>query len=330
MACAARISIAMLGLLSCALAATARAQSSLPGEPPHTEPLESVLVVGEQPGPGLWKVSKDGNVLWLLATVGPLPDKLAWRSRQVEAVFTEAPELYTEPLFQTYVGSKRDDQVLLSKARRNVTGTTLKDLLPSDLYQQFVTLTDKYANGLEDLEDLRPYVAAGELRRRAMVKVQLTWDGGVRKTIRRLAKRHRVTIRSLTHEDNSYARPALVWLDAIPRDRDIPCFQSMLATLEADLQRAAVRANAWAIGDIAALRESVSPPAERALGACSEFLQPLISEGEATAQQLADQALRGALQRNRSTLALIPIAAIFDPQGILARFRADGYEVEEP
>jgi len=35
-------------------------------------PLEEILVVGEQPGPAMWRVTKGGHTLWILATLEPL------------------------------------------------------------------------------------------------------------------------------------------------------------------------------------------------------------------------------------------------------------------
>ena len=50
--------------------------------------LDEVLVSGEQPGPGLWKVIKTTpageHVMWVLGSYGPLPQKMQWRSAQVE------------------------------------------------------------------------------------------------------------------------------------------------------------------------------------------------------------------------------------------------------
>src|SRR5262249_35227270 len=51
---------------------------------------EEVLVTGEFPGPGMWKVMRrddpQGHVLWILGTPPPLPKKLKWKSKDVEAV----------------------------------------------------------------------------------------------------------------------------------------------------------------------------------------------------------------------------------------------------
>ena len=35
-----------------------------------------VVVSGEQPGPGLWRVEKDGHVMWVLGTQSPLPEHM--------------------------------------------------------------------------------------------------------------------------------------------------------------------------------------------------------------------------------------------------------------
>ena len=37
-----------------------------------------------------------------------------------------------------------------------------------------------------------------------------------------------------------------------------------------------------------------------------------------------------ALKKNQSTLILVPIDEMFDPNGLIAGFRKAGYQVEEP
>ncbi len=53
---------------------------------------DKVLVVGQRPGPGLWKVSKGGNVLWVFGTHAPLPARMQWRSQQVEAILAQSQQ----------------------------------------------------------------------------------------------------------------------------------------------------------------------------------------------------------------------------------------------
>jgi hypothetical protein len=42
------------------------------------------------------------------------------------------------------------------------------------------------------------------------------------------------------------------------------------------------------------------------------------------------RALERALRRNRSTVALVLLEEVFDPDGVVARMRAAGYQVEQP
>src|SRR5262245_55155035 len=62
-------------------------------EEPAQEDMETVLVTGEQPGPGLWKVSRDGHVMWVFGTIGEVPDTIRWRTKEIEARIAESQEV---------------------------------------------------------------------------------------------------------------------------------------------------------------------------------------------------------------------------------------------
>ena len=64
--------------------------ADLPNEKQTVGEVEEVLVIGEQSGPGLWKVFKDDHVLWILGTLSPLPKKLTWRSTKIEEVVKQS------------------------------------------------------------------------------------------------------------------------------------------------------------------------------------------------------------------------------------------------
>jgi len=49
------------------------------------ENIDEVLVVGEQPGPSLWRVYKDDHVMWVMGTLSPLSKDMHWHSKQVDA-----------------------------------------------------------------------------------------------------------------------------------------------------------------------------------------------------------------------------------------------------
>src|SRR5689334_9101464 len=73
-----------------AFASSARSQGA--------DQIDEVLVAGEYPGPGLWKVSKqveDGeHVLWIFGTLSsPIPEGVKWKSAQVEQIAAESQEI---------------------------------------------------------------------------------------------------------------------------------------------------------------------------------------------------------------------------------------------
>src|SRR4051812_11330832 len=66
-------------------------------EPMTGEAMEEVVVTGEFPGPGMWKITRPGDpaghVLWIVGDPPPLPKRMQWKSRDVEAVALESQEI---------------------------------------------------------------------------------------------------------------------------------------------------------------------------------------------------------------------------------------------
>ncbi len=71
-----------------------RRRSALPNLKP---PLDEVVVTGEFPGPGMWKVTRAGDaashVLWIVGEPPPLPKRMKWKSKDIEAVALGAQEI---------------------------------------------------------------------------------------------------------------------------------------------------------------------------------------------------------------------------------------------
>src|SRR5688572_25206750 len=58
--------------------------------PPATA---EVTVVAERPGPRLWRVNSGNHTLWILGTQTPLPQRMKWRSAEVEAAIAASNEV---------------------------------------------------------------------------------------------------------------------------------------------------------------------------------------------------------------------------------------------
>ena len=109
---------------------------------------ETVIVTGDQPGPGLWLVRKGNHDLWILGTLNPLPAKMQWQSRQVEDVIANAQEVIRPPMvsFDVKAGFFKKLSLLPSMlgARKNPDGKTLEQLVSPQSYARWKALKARY------------------------------------------------------------------------------------------------------------------------------------------------------------------------------------------
>jgi hypothetical protein len=304
----------------------------------HAVDLPAVSVSGVQPGPGLWKVSRDGHVMWILGLVPAMPAQVQWRSDEVAAAIAGSQELLEPPRasFEVKVGFFGKLFLLPSAyaARKNEDGRRLQDVLPSPLYQRWLALKARFIGHDNGIERWRPIFAAMELERKARKAYGLTGDAGVRKAVDALAAQHGVPRTEADYKVViEHPRDALkAFRQAGPQD--VECFARTLDSVEHDLPAMAARADAWAVGDLEALRRM---PDSQARDAC---VQALSAAGFARQLGVADvpakvvatwlAAARKALAANRQSFAMLPIDELLRPGAYLQALQADGYAVEAP
>jgi len=318
------------------------AQAQVPPEPPvgPDGPLEEVLVTGEQPGPGLWKVTRPsdagGNVLWILGSYSPLPRKMDWRSRDLEAVLAASQELIESPSVNAKVGPLGGVTLLpsLMGLRRNPDDARLQDVVPPELYARWLPLKARYLGRDDDVEKWRPIFAAQELYSKALQKSGFAQYGVVWPAVEKLARRARVEITS----------PEVSFKVDKPRDAikafkdeplaDLECFERTIERLESDLDLMRVRANAWATGDVAKLRTLA--PVDQASACIAVVMNSQVAR-ERGYTDLPERteaawlaAAEAALARNASTVAVLSIDRLLRPEGYLDRLRSRGYVIEDP
>ncbi len=148
-------------LLLAALAHGGLACASVPASASaEAAPLEEVLVTGEQPGPGLWKVTRPddaaGHALWILGSHSPLPKKMRWRSSELQAVLATSQELLAPPSVDADVGPLGGITLLpsLIGARRNPHDQRLQEVVPPDLYLRWLPLKARYLGNDSEVEEL--------------------------------------------------------------------------------------------------------------------------------------------------------------------------------
>ncbi|MHB1059218.1 MAG: TraB/GumN family protein [Rhodanobacter sp.] len=323
----------------CGLAPVAAQSVAGSAAPPvQVADLPAVVVSGVQPGPGLWKVAKGGHVMWVLGTLSPLPRGMQWQSREVEQVIGASQQVLLAPAVKLKADVGFFGKLFLLPsaygARKNADGKTLQQVLPPPVYARWQVLKRKYLGDDRGVERWRPLFAAQELYRKALKANGLSRSGGVGANVEALAKRY-----SVPEVPTDY--PVLIehpraaikaFRQAAPHD--VTCFIRTLDSVEHDLPAIAARANAWATGELPALREL--PDSDRR-DAC---VAALTGAGFAQALGLADvpakqravwlAAARKALAANAQTFALLPMDELLKPDGYLATLQAEGYAVEAP
>ncbi len=300
--------------------------------------MDTVVVSGAQPGPGLWRVSRDGHVLYILGTQSPMPKRMTWLSQDVEQVIASSQEAIKPPRVKVDadIGIIRGALLIPSmlKARRNPDDRTLREVLPPELYARWQVLKTRYLGRDKGIEKWRPIFAARELYEAALKQAGLVESGIVSPVVDQAIKRHKlkVTTPQLSFKVEQ-PRQALKEFAGTQLD-DSACFRATLDRLENDLPLMTARANAWAVGDIIALRALPYGDQNRT---CAQVLTETefarkrgIANVAAALQNEWLKAAENALQANPSTFATLPISELLRPDGPLARLQANGYQVEAP
>ncbi len=335
------------GLLACVFfpCLIAGAHAQLAADPERATAAKSairdlapVAVRGVQPGPGLWKVSKGDHVMWILGTISPLPKHITWDSGRVEAVIAKAQEVVDPPeadlKSNANVFANLAALPLLIGVRNNPEGKQLKDVVSAEAYVRWLPLKQKYIGAGNKVDSWRPMFAALALYDAAIRKAGLTDKLIAQKAVESAARHSGVTITKPKVAVTVDSPRAAVKEFKSSALADADCFGKTLDRIDTDLVTMTARANAWSTGDLDALRKL---PYTDQMAAChaalseSGLTQTRGLQGINTrAHQVWLDAARSALERNKVTFAVLPIARLLKPEPYLSRLRAMGYTVEEP
>lgn len=330
----------LAALFALALAGPVCAQTEAPSAPPTLAAdganQETVLVVGQRPGPGLWKISKGEHVLWVFGTYGPLPTKMAWRSQQVESILAQSQEVIGSRSVSPKIGVFKMISLapLAFGMTKNPDGATLKDVLPGDVYARWEAMRKQYL-GDQDLERERPLFAADRLYNAGLLRAGLTTKHEVGDALWAMVKKSKLHVIAVKIEatlDDPGA--ALKMFKRSPLE-DVACLTKTMDRLESDIAGMKERANAWSKGDLAAIRKLDFADSE---GACRDVVMRSaamkramnIDEIKAGMDVAWLAAAEQALARNASTFAVLSIKDLLDPKGVIASLQAKGYEVVVP
>ena len=339
----ARVAVSVL-LLAAVMPMPASAQASSVAAPPALPSPDSgirnlapMVVKGVQPGPGLWKVSRDGHVMWVLGLVAPLPRDMEWRSTDVEQAIAASSAVLQTPMWSVHsdVGVLKGLTLVPAalRARRNPDGAELRDVLPADLYRRWQVQKDRYLGWELGIDRWRPMFAAEKLERKAMERLRL--DGRVVGPVIEAATA-RVGLEQTPVEIRTTLEAPRELLKQFNRAEidDVACLARTVSRLENDVPMLAARANAWAIGDLDALRRL---PHDSLRWSClSQLLESDLGRtlGYADMETRMRDAWLAAAQKTLAehsvSFAVLPMGQVLADDGYLAALERRGFMVLAP
>lgn len=315
--------------------------------PRHTntagvEILDEVLVTGEQPGPPLWQVKSGTHVLWVLASPSMVPEKLKWRSKQVEKVLAGADEVLV-PFWGTHLPPRTAQEAAEENKARAAfreqrylpDGQTLRDVLSPEDYARYEAAVARFAKGQKDAARLAPPHATNMLLVGAIRALDITLAPiAIWTRVENMAASRRIRVTRVGggrkgEELGKELERAL---------KDTCPLENMVRQLEDGGAGWKALANAWSVGDMERLRRlmpmygqvTVTAPLPCKDGVEGEESMKRSRESVALAIDGWLPAAERALSANASTLAVVSITLLLEPDGLVEVLRGRGYEVVEP
>ena len=319
------------------------------------------------PGPGLWKVSRDGHVMWVLGTIYEVPETITWQTREMEARIAESQEVLYPGWPDVRLDVSAFQFVTLVptafKAAKNPDGAMLKDVLSPEAYATWLRLKQKYLGDDDDIEKYRPMVAEDKLNTAISKEAWKAWKGirfiPVDSVVHKAAKKHNVRIHTLPAVKHriKVEKPRAILKAA--RNMDLAegeCVGRNLARMEkraaAGLQAIDVATtNAWATGDLETLRAKAVPDPDLQSEDCTTAALDAATERPAEISRGLDlfkqqeelsklagqeaernwvEAAEAALAKNDSTFAVLPMHLMTNEWVYLGKLKKKGYVVESP
>ncbi len=298
----------------------------------------TVIVTGDQPGPGLWLVRKGGNELYILGTLSPLAANIQLASSGIDAVISRSQEVIRAPSLSVGSDTSKFRLLLLVPSligiRNNPDRKTLKDVMPPTLYARWEPFKQRFLPGDDKVEKMRPMFAANELYRAAIKRSGMSNKDPSAALVTAAIEKHHPSVSVVKLELKIKDPKSVIRQMKTARFDDLACMQRTLDQLGVDMEVLRMRSNAWATGDIATLNANPVPSNYQAcLDAVTESaMGQQIGMGDAQARVRTMWLAKAeqALAKNTTTFAILPISEILEAGGSLDALRRKGYTVLAP
>ncbi len=314
-----------IGILIVSLVAFLTGVLPAPAQAPAPEVLqfEEVSVTADSRGPAIWRVTRGNAEVWILPTVGLMPEDLAWNKASLQKIITSAKQVMLPPQPDLNLIDIGWFYLWNSSLIRQPRGQTLEGSLPEPLRTRFAAAralaereTDRYASDI-------PAVAAIRLGRDFARALDLT-RREPRRTVERLAREAKVKIANVGSFE---VMPAVRELLNLSHDKQRICLEQVVADTERVARDAERAANEWADGRILAAQPHYS---ETRIIDCATSLSSSAAKVEVAHNTMLANAIDVALRTPGKSVALIPLGPLTRKGGVLDLLGNKGVVIHQP
>ena len=311
-------------LAACLVAAplSARAQTP-PTETAQNWGAPEIVEVQAPPGPAVWHLTRGASEVWILGTVGAMPDGLKWNKEYLAELLDGARAILLPP--RPSVGVFEGAWFLITNGSKFSLprGQSLEPSLPPELRARFIALREKLGEDEGRYRTDTPLRAALRLFQDLGDKLDLTRDEP-RDTIGRLARTKHVPSAPIARYEVLDAAEDVLKLD--PAQQKV-CLAQSVEDIDRAFNHAVPAAQAWAVGDIKAVK--VNYGESRVLDCVTAAVHSVADINE---RNVADytQSINAALDQPGKTIAVIDIGPLLRRNGVLERLEALHVAVEGP
>jgi uncharacterized protein YbaP (TraB family) len=275
------------------------------------------------PGPAVWHLTRGASEVWILGTVGAMPEGLSWNRQYLSELLDGAREILMPP--RPSVGILEGAWFLLTNGSKLSLprGQALEATLPADLRAHFIATRTAIGRSESRYKTDTPIRAAVRLQTDFQDKTRLyAWEPS--HTIRDLADAKHVKISNVAKYEIVDAMKEVLRLDPGQQQH---CLAQAVEDIDRLTAHADIAARAWAVGDIATVKQHY---AESRLYDC--VIAAVQSVANFNERQITDytNAIDTALNQPGKTIVAIGIGPLLRQNGVLQRLKARHIAIEGP
>lgn len=285
--------------------------------------IYTVSVTADSRRPAIWRVTRGNSEVWILPTVGLMPENLEWNQQSLAKLIAGARQVMLPPQPDINLIDIGWFYIWNGDLIRQPRGQTLEASLPEPLRTRFAAAralakrdADRYASDVPAVAAIRlggDFARARDLSRREP-----------RRTVERLAREARVKVANVGSFE---VMPAVRELLSLPQDKQRICLAQVVDDTERMARDADRAANEWADGRILAAQSYYS---ETRLLDCATSLSPRAASIESLHNTLMANAIDAALKTPGKSVAVIPLGPLTRKGGVLDLLSGKGVTIHRP